>query len=83
LRFHDGEHFPPEARIVEWTDVAEYASTIRAFWDSQKAIELEVKLKSFAHSVATIVNQAPPFNPDWPIVESQGVPIPSIGLAKL
>lgn len=83
LRFHDGEHFPPEARAVQWVDVTDYTSTIRAFWDSQKAIELETILKSFAHSVANVVRQAPPFSKDWPIVESDGMPVPNIGLAKL
>src|ERR1700679_3339407 len=32
LRFHDGEHFPAEAKNVQWTDVASYTSTVPAFW---------------------------------------------------
>lgn len=83
LKFHDGEHFPEEARRVQWEDVAQYAFTVRAFWDSPKAMELEERLKSFARSVAGIVNEAPPFRPDWPIVEAPGAPAPTITLAKL
>lgn len=83
LKFHDGDHFPPEAKNVQWEDVAPYAATVPAFWSSAKAIELEGKLKSFAHSVAEMIQSAPPFRPDWPIVESPGIPLPKIGLAKL
>jgi|ERR1700685_617063 len=83
LRFHDGEHFPPDARRVQWVDVAPYAVTVPAFWASAKAIELEERLKTFAKSVAAIVTGAPAFRPDWPIVESKGLAIPRVGLAKL
>jgi hypothetical protein len=83
LKFHDGEHFPQEASNVQWEDVAEYAFTIPAFWDSQRAIELEAKLKTFAHSVANMVRKAPPFDRNWPIVEREGAPAPGIVLAKL
>src|SRR6478609_65977 len=78
LQFHDGEHFPPEARRVQCADVRPYAVTVPAFWNSPKAIELEERLKSFATSVARIVRTAPPFNPDWPIVEAPGAAIPKI-----
>ena len=64
LRFHDGEHFPTEARHVQSEDVALYAATVPAFWSSAKAIDLETKLKSFASAVAKIIQIAPPFRPD-------------------
>jgi hypothetical protein len=83
LKFHDGEHFPPEARRIEWEDVAAYAVTVPAFWTSSKAVELEIKLKAFAGGVANIVRRAPPFRPDWPIVEADGLAAPKIALAKL
>lgn len=83
MRFHDGEHFPEEARNVQWTDVAPFASTVPAFWTSQRALELEDCLRTFAHSVATIANNAPPFEADWPIIEASAVGPPRIGLARL
>ena len=55
LKFHDGEHFPPDARAVEWTHVARFTSTAPAFWTSPRALELEDLLKSFAASVARII----------------------------
>jgi hypothetical protein len=83
LKFHDGEHFPQKAQLAQWLDVAPYATTVPAFWNSPNAIELETKLKTFAVSVAKIIGRAPRFRPDWPIVESSGLKAPKIGLAKL
>jgi hypothetical protein len=45
IRFHDGEHFPQEAQEVQSTDVAPYTYTVPAFWASQRALELEDRLK--------------------------------------
>jgi TIR domain len=83
LRFHDGEHFPPDAQAVQWTDVASYTSTAPAFWKSIRAIELEDVLKPFARSVAGMINRAPRFEADWPVVERDGFPSARITLAKL
>jgi hypothetical protein len=83
MRFHDGEHFPEEARVVQWTDIAAYTSTVPAFWTSQRAIELEDKLKEFAVGVAHVIQRAPEFEADWPVVEASALPVPKIGLARL
>ena len=83
LRFHDGEHFPPDAQSVQWTDVAPYTSTVPAFWTSARALELEDRLKEYARSVARIVNGAPSFTADWPVVEAPPFPAGKIELARL
>jgi TIR domain len=83
LRFHDGEHFPADAKDVQWEDVAPYTATVPAFWNSPKAVELDDKLKLFAAKVAKIIQKAPPFQTDWPVVEAKGMPAPKIGLEKL
>lgn len=83
LKIHDGEHFPPEAKEVQWEDVSLYTATVPAFWSSVRALELEDRIKSFAVSVAKIIGNAPPFEADWPVVDALGTPFPNIGLAKL
>jgi len=83
MKFHDGEHFPEEARNVQWADVAAYTATVPAFWTSQRAIELEDVLKQFAHDVARIIGNAPAFRRDWPVVEASPYSAPRIGLARL
>lgn len=83
MRFHDGEHFPQEARETQWLDVAPYACTLPGFWNTTKAMEFEDNLKVFAGRVATMVNTAPAFRPDWPLVSTVGFPAPTIQLEKL
>jgi hypothetical protein len=83
MRFHDGEHFPPEARAVQCTDVVPYASTVRAFWSSPRVVDLDDVLKSFAHTVAQIVRRAPSFQADWPVVDEPGLAAAKIELARL
>jgi hypothetical protein len=83
MRFHDGDHFPTEAQSVQWTDVAPYTSTVPAFWNSHRAIELEDKLKALAATLARIVQRAPQFQPDWPVEEAMAMAAPKIELAKL
>jgi hypothetical protein len=73
MRFGDGEHFPDEARQVQWLDVGPFTSLLPAFWTSHRALELEDRLKGLAKSVAKIVNGAPPFE-NWPIVEAPAWP---------
>lgn len=83
LRYHDGEHFPQEARETQWTDVAPWASTVPAFWASSRALELEDALKGFARGVAAMIRRAPQFQADWPIVERDAPPAAKIELARL
>jgi len=83
LRFHDGEHFPDDARAVQWTDVAAYTYTVLAFWTRPRALELEDVLKKSAGPVARIILEAPQFEADWPVVEAPGLAPPRIGLARL
>lgn len=83
LRFHDGEHFPPEAQRVQWIDVAPFASTLPAFWDSPASLKLEDQIKLYAGRLATMVRAAPPFDANWKVVEAKGAATPKIDLAAL
>jgi hypothetical protein len=68
LTYHDGEWFPPEARDTQQLNVSKYAATTNAFWRSTRADELDEILKEFAAEVAGAVLDAPPFDPNWPVV---------------
>ena len=83
LKYHDGEHFPEEARTVQWTDVSSLNSTLPAFWASARALELEDRLKTFSATVAGMVRSAPAYRADWPVVQKTGLAQPKIELAKL
>jgi len=73
IRFHDGEHFPEEAKKVQYADFADFTSTSPAFWQTQRAVDCESLLKNFAPSVANLVKRVPPFQPDWPVVEAPAI----------
>jgi hypothetical protein len=81
--FHDGEHFPPEAQVVQSLDLRAYASALPAFWNSPRSLELEDKIKTLAVSVGKILKAAPTFRPDWPVVEADGAIAPKIPLGRL
>jgi len=83
VRFHDGEHFPPEAQRIQSLDLTSYASALPAFWNSPRSLELEDKIKSLAVSVARILQRAPPFQRDRPVVEATGAIAPKIPLGRL
>jgi len=83
VRFHDGEYFPSQAANVQCVDFSNYTATIPAFWQSQRAVEFEGPLKAFARSVAAVVRRAPPFRPDWPVVESEPLEPPNVELRRL
>jgi hypothetical protein len=83
VRFHDGEHFPPDAANVQCADFTEYTSTIPAFWQSQRAVDFEGPLKAFARSVAAVVRRAPPFQADWPVVDAPPLNKPNVELRRL
>lgn len=83
LKFHDGEHFPPEARNVQWTDVSQFTSTVPVFWKTPRASDLEEVLKPFAAQVARMIQRAPTFEADWPVVQAPGLASAKIVLASL
>lgn len=83
VRFHDGEYFPTDAAAIQSCDVSSYTATLPAFWQTQRAVEFEDVLKTFAHSVAAMIRRAPPFRPDWPIVEAPPLDPPVVPLRRL
>ena len=84
IRHIDGEHFPPDAQIVQSIDVREFNSTVQAFLESKKAIKLETRIKELAMRVASIINGAPEFDATWPSVPTPQLnPAPKIGLPRL
>jgi TIR domain len=68
ITVHDGQWFPTEARRVECLDISQYAATTAAFWETRRADELDVLLRAFADDLARVVESAPPYQPDWPVL---------------
>ena len=83
IRCHDGENFPQEAQSVQALDLCDYLSTLPAFWETRRAVELEEKLKEFVQALAKIVEEAPQYKQDWPAFEAEALKDPAIPLRRL
>lgn len=67
--FHDGEHFPEEAKNIQAMDFTEYNSTMTFFWKSEDGYNFEKKkLKAFAGDIAKKLKNAPAYKKNFPIV---------------
>lgn len=68
-RYHDGDHYPQEAKDIQSVDFSEYSATTAAFWETKDAYEFEkVKLKAFAKDVAKKINNAPNYDDNFPVI---------------
>lgn len=67
IKFHDGHWFPPEAARVQQLDLSRYTATTDAFWESQRADELDQLIIKFAPMLAGAVAKAPPYEGNWPL----------------
>jgi len=69
--FHDGKHFPVEAKERQIVDFSNYTSITPSFWETKTAAEFDMDmLKVFAKDVARTIDGAPPFK-NFPLVEAE------------
>ena len=84
IRYHDGDHFPEEARSTQMRDFSRHTSLLPAFWNTDRAVELGDLIREFAREVAQIIERAPEFDPSWPLAPITAKPADKkIGLAQL
>ncbi|MGA7312938.1 MAG: toll/interleukin-1 receptor domain-containing protein [Silvibacterium sp.] len=68
--YHDGSHFPAEARAKQILDFSNYTSTASRFWGTEIAVDFErLCLMPFARDLASLVRMAPQYDPNFPLVE--------------
>jgi hypothetical protein len=78
IKLHDGLWFPREAQETQQLDLSAYAATTRAFWQSQRADELDqIIRKRLAPALAKVVAEAPDYEDDWPIETDTPLPAPA------
>jgi hypothetical protein len=82
LRFHDGEWFPDDAQQYQSFDISKHTSTSPSFWETARADELDQKIREFSAKLAIKIRNAPAFCPDWPVLESEPVPVPPTSLKR-
>ncbi len=66
--FADGEHFPAETKGMKPLDLQEWNFPDLAFARSRKFIGFYRQMKKLAEELAGVIQQAPPWQDDWPVI---------------
>lgn len=73
--FADGENFPEEARIVQARrDLSRWAIPLPGFRDTPIYIEFYQVMREVAATLATRLDQAPVWQPGWPVIRPEPHP---------
>jgi hypothetical protein len=83
IRYHDGQWFPQEAAEIPPFDLSQYTYTLESFWKTERAVELEERLKTFSRQLATVIERAPAYDAQWPVVEDRPLPLGEQRLERL
>jgi hypothetical protein len=75
VKFFGGDYFPDEANATQYLDFSDWSSTAPGFKDTIKYVELEEQVKKMLPELRHMIDHAPPWQPDFPIVDpSDDVP---------
>lgn len=72
----DGVHFPSYTRHIQWFDCTDYFSASVAFEKSEKCLELEDLIRTWAVDVARMINSAAEWKEDWINLSKVEISIP-------
>ena len=75
--YFDGKTFPADATEYQFADFSPFAITTPTFWHTSEAVTFErTLLKRFAAALARMINNAPPYDEAFPIVEIEQSALP-------
>ncbi|MER3434994.1 MAG: hypothetical protein C4288_16640 [Leptolyngbya sp. ERB_1_1] len=80
--FSDGKHFPPEAKATQQKDLKKWNSSARAFSETQAYIELEQEVQKISEELWLMIQSAPEWHPDFPIVQPVANPTITMKLPR-
>ena len=74
--FADGNHFPPEVHEIMHVDLSDWGYDLPYETYSRCPVYLDFRkaVRSFAITLARCIDEAPDWQPDWPIVEAEPMP---------
>jgi hypothetical protein len=81
VRFADGEHFPPEARILQPRDLRKWNSPFPMFSETREFLDLDQQIQQMCGELAAMIAKAPAWQ-KWPIVTPPAPSMPVIGLPR-
>jgi hypothetical protein len=83
IKYGDGIWFPPEVSDIPLFDLSKYTSTLESFWKTERAVQLEEEMKVFSQQLAQVIERAPGYRHNWPIVEGKPATPKRQGLERL
>lgn len=69
ILYGDSENFPEEGKVRAWRDFKDVAYPDPSYQQSIEYNKFHLKVRELARDLAQLVAQAPPWRPDWPLVE--------------
>lgn len=68
ITFADGEYFPLEAQQTQQKSLQAWNIPHLAYRDTAGIIELDKQVQSIAQDLVRLLQHAPPWQADWPVV---------------
>jgi len=65
INVFDGEFFPPKARDISWIDCQRFWLVGEGFSKTERYVEFQDILRSWACDVATVIHNAPEWQHTW------------------
>lgn len=67
--FHDGEHFPKDAKNTQSKSLREWNYPYPQFSETPEYLRFDKALQDVAKEIATMLGRAPKFKAGWPVVK--------------
>jgi hypothetical protein len=77
LAIHGGQSFPTEAKAFQWANFQEFMIIGKAFKQTPRYVDFQVAVRALCQDITRLLENVPPFNPDWPIAEPKDAIIAS------
>lgn len=81
--FHDGEHFPENARAIQSRDLRPWNQAAPAFPLTAAYVDFIGQMQKVAEELGTLLPRAPEWQAHWPIVTPPGTPSVNAPLPRL
>ena len=82
--FADGEHFPEQAKNVQQKrDLCRWNSPYKAFRETRGIVELDQEVQTIAQELAKMIQNAPNWNQNWPIITPETMTSVTVNIPRL
>lgn len=83
VTYHDGDHFPPEIKDIQQTDMRPWNHPAPVFKQVPAYLEFVQAVQTFAERLGAALAQIPPWQNGWPIVVPEPTRPTTLSLPRL